>query len=243
MKLAFSTLGCPEWTFDEVLQYGEQYGFQGVSFRGIHGEMDLRKIPQFAEAERPATIRRLADAGLEPAMMMASARFALADPGERQKHLDEARAAIDLAAAMGAPAIRVFGGAIPEGVEPEAAYGWVAENLPIYALNILITTATDLWALRYPDSHQLYVLDRSTVHPDGSSAELRSRRIRTRSERLSEIPSVVFASEPMDGESGWRLMDSGELIHVDADLRLTSGIAFPDPPAQLLRPGGSPDPV
>lgn len=136
---------------------------------------------------------------------------------------------------------RRSGGDVSAGLQ--RAVGWVAENLPIYALNVLITTATDLWALRYPDSHQLYVLDRSTVHPDGRSADLRSRRIRARSERLSEIPSVVFASEPMDGESGWRLMDSGELIHVDADLRLTSRIAFPDPPAHLLRPGESPDPV
>jgi sugar phosphate isomerase/epimerase len=129
MKLGFSTLGCPEWTFDEIIEYGSRYGFEGVSFRGVHGEMDLRKIPEFAPARRGETLRRMRDAGLEPTIMMASARFALADPAEREKHLEEAKAAIDLAAAMESPAIRVFGGAIPDGVKQEDAYGWVVENL------------------------------------------------------------------------------------------------------------------
>ena len=32
--------------------------------------------------------------------------------------------------------------------------------MPIYAVNVLLSTATDMWALRYPESHELYVLDR-----------------------------------------------------------------------------------
>lgn len=142
---------------------------------------------------------------------------------------------------------RLAGGDVDVGLR--RAVGWVAQNLPVYAINILMSTATDLWALRYPDSHQLYVLDRTaregaqgTQGTQGTSPELSTDRIRARSEQLSEVPSVVFASEPMDGESGWRLMESGELIHVDADLAITSRIAFPDPPAHLLRPAESSDP-
>ena len=142
---------------------------------------------------------------------------------------------------------RRAGGDVDVGLR--RAVGWVAQNLPVYAINILMSTATDLWALRYPDSHQLYVLDRTARQgaqgaqgAQGSSPELSTARIRARSEQLSEVPSVVFASEPMDGESGWRLMESGELIHVDADLAITSRIAFPDPPAHLLRPAESSDP-
>lgn len=123
------------------------------------------------------------------------------------------------------------------------AVGWVAQNLPMYALNVLISTPTDVWALRYPDSHELYILERNAPRAGGHAVDLRTQRIHARSDRLAGVPSVVFASEPMDGESGWRLLDAGELIHVDADLRITSSIAFPDPPAHLLRPGQSPDPV
>ncbi|HOB48987.1 MAG TPA: class II glutamine amidotransferase [Mycobacterium sp.] len=111
------------------------------------------------------------------------------------------------------------------------AVGWVADNVPVYALNILLSTATDLWALRYPESHELYLLDR----PRDGALEMRTRRIRAHSEHLAEIPSVVVASEPMDDDPAWRLLDPGELVHVDADLNITRRLEFPDPPKHLLR--------
>jgi predicted glutamine amidotransferase len=111
------------------------------------------------------------------------------------------------------------------------AIGWLADNVPIYAVNLLLSTATDMWALRYPDTHELYVLDRR--HPDERRLRLRSARIRAESEHLTSQPSVLFASEPMDGED-WRLIAPGELVHVDADLRIDTRVAFPDPPRHLL---------
>ncbi|WP_328360130.1 class II glutamine amidotransferase [Mycobacterium sp. NBC_00419] len=112
------------------------------------------------------------------------------------------------------------------------AIGWVAENLPLYAVNILLSTATDMWALRYPDTHDLYVLDR---RGQTGAFELRTDRIRARSDHLAGQRSVVFASERMDDNPGWRLLDPGELVHVDADLNITSRLAFPNPPRHLLQ--------
>jgi predicted glutamine amidotransferase len=43
------------------------------------------------------------------------------------------------------------------------AAGWVADNLPVYALNVILITDGELWALRYPDVHELYVLERAAV--------------------------------------------------------------------------------
>ena len=131
MKLSFSTLGCPDWTFDEILEYGRKYGFEGVGFRGVKGQMDLTRIPEFAPERRKETVKRLSTAGLAPMMMLTSVKFALSEAAERQKNLEDAKANINLAAAMGSPSIRVFGGKIPEGVKKEAAYGWVAENLRV----------------------------------------------------------------------------------------------------------------
>lgn len=111
------------------------------------------------------------------------------------------------------------------------AIGWLADNVAIYAVNLLLSTATDMWALRYPDTHELYVLDRR--HPDQRRLRLRSSRIRAESEQLTSQPSVLFASEPMDSED-WRLIAPGELVHVDADLRIDTRVAFPDPPRHLL---------
>lgn len=126
-------------------------------------------------------------------------------------------------------AVRANSGDVGAGVAE--AIGWLADNVPIYAVNLLLSTATDMWALRYPDTHDLYVLDRR--NPAQRRLRLRSARIRAESEHLTSQPSVVFASEPMDGED-WQLIAPGELVHVDADLRIDRQPAFPDPPRHLL---------
>lgn len=112
------------------------------------------------------------------------------------------------------------------------AIGWVADNLPLYSVNLLLCTATEFWALRYPDAHDLYILDRRGTVGD---FELRTDRIRAHSAHLTTLPSVVFASEQMDDNPAWRLLDAGELVHVDVDLTITSQLVFPDPPRHLLR--------
>ncbi len=118
------------------------------------------------------------------------------------------------------------------------AVRWLAANIPIYAVNILLSTATDMWALRYPGAHELYVLHRRYEHQTGApdaEFDLRTHRIRAQSEHLCTRSSVVFASEPMDDDRRWRLLEAGELVHVDAGLQITSGVVLPDPPTHLLR--------
>jgi predicted glutamine amidotransferase len=116
------------------------------------------------------------------------------------------------------------------------AMKWLAANVPIYAVNILLSTATDMWALRYPESNELYLLDRSdgTATPD-AKFDLRTKRIRAQSEHLLTRPSVVFATERMDDDARWRLLTPGELVHVDAALKITRSVVLPDPPTHLLR--------
>jgi predicted glutamine amidotransferase len=127
------------------------------------------------------------------------------------------------------------GGDVTAGLESAAR--WVAENLPLLALNIVMTTADSLWALRYPETHSLYVLERRADGPhrgrrldqNGSGG-----RLRVRADSLAELSSVVVASERLDDHPGWRALRSGELLHVGPDLHVTSRIALPDPPAHPL---------
>ena len=118
------------------------------------------------------------------------------------------------------------------------AVRWVSRELPIYALNLVLTTADGIWALRYPDTHDLFVLERPAGgshghrHFEGASA---AGRIRVRSAHLSDTPAVIIASERMDEHPGWQNLASGELIHVETDLTVHSTMAVREPPAQLLR--------
>ena len=116
----------------------------------------------------------------------------------------------------------------------------IAAELPLYSLNLLLTTPTELWALRYPESNELWILERSIggfTPGEGFDEASASGIMRVHSGELSILPAVVVASEPMDSSGGWRMFESGELVHVDSDLRVTSTIAVPDPPAQMMELG------
>lgn len=128
--------------------------------------------------------------------------------------------------------IRTHDGDVTAGLVD--AMTWLADNVPIYAANILLSTATDLWALRYPESHDLYVSDRREL-PAGNRFHLRTDRIRAESHHLRDRPSVVFATKPMDDPSRWQLLEPGELVHVDAGLGISRDLVLPDPPRHLLR--------
>jgi predicted glutamine amidotransferase len=109
------------------------------------------------------------------------------------------------------------GGDVAAGIE--RAVRWIAHTLPIYSLNLILTTPNELWALRFPAANGLFVLER----PAGSAPlEAVGSRLEARSTRLAEHPSFVVASERMDGETGWRPLAPGELLHVGPTLAVTS---------------------
>jgi glutamine amidotransferase len=95
-----------------------------------------------------------------------------------------------------------------------------------------------VWALRYPETNELWLLDRrSDSAGSGTALDARSDRIHARSGELAGRPSIVLASEPMDGEAGWRLLDSGELVHVGPNLKVDARTPFPPQPSEPLAPG------
>lgn len=123
------------------------------------------------------------------------------------------------------------------GAGISSAVRWIAANLPVYALNLVMATRDDLWALRYPDVHELWVLRRDAGGPCGErhlDAAGAAGTVRVRSEHLAHHPSLIVASEPMDADPGWRLLVPGELLHVDRDLIARSTIALPELPVHPL---------
>ena len=119
----------------------------------------------------------------------------------------------------------------------ESAAGWVADNLPVLSVNFVLIDAANLWALRYPDQHELHLLQRDAGGSDTGSEHLRhagKRGMRIHSESLAERPAVIVATEPMDDDRGWRELQSGELLHVDGSLNVRIKRILDRPPTHLL---------
>jgi hypothetical protein len=71
-----------------------------------------------------------------------------------------------------------------------------------------------------------------TRHLDAASA---AGTVRVRPGALGARAAVTFASEQMDEDPGWRMLEPGELVRVDRDLRVSSSVAIDVAPAHQLR--------
>ena len=147
----------------------------------------------------------------------------------------------------------LHGGDVGAGIT--AAASWIAANLPVSVLNTVVAAPGELWALRYPGQHALHILERppgrsslqrspgSSQTPAGSKGlHVRSATSSMHVPGLHDAPSVVIASEELDGESGWQMLAPGELVHVGPDLKVHSAVVISQPPARLVPlPADSPN--
>jgi predicted glutamine amidotransferase len=129
------------------------------------------------------------------------------------------------------------GGDVAAGIA--SATRWIAAQLPVLSANFVLTEADQLWALRYPDANELYVLDREAGGGAESGPQPLHHRsstghIHVGSDELSQRPAVIVATEPMDDNPGWRGLESGQLLHVDPELGVTITTIVDRPPAHPL---------
>jgi glutamine amidotransferase len=132
------------------------------------------------------------------------------------------------------------------GAAITAAARWIAAHLPVSSLNTIIATPGELWALRYPGQHALHILERPAGPSERPAAtaglHVRSSTSSVHAPDLYSVASVVIASEQLDGESGWRMLAPGELVHVRPDLSVQSAVVIAEPPQRLIPiPGQNPN--
>ncbi|WP_168207352.1 sugar phosphate isomerase/epimerase family protein [Microlunatus elymi] len=128
-KIGFSTLGCPGYTVDEVAALARTEGFDGVEIRFIRGEVDLTTLDEFSPVAIAQTRKVFDDAGVEVNCIDTSVRFSSADAAERKAQRELAKINCEIANALGARYLRVFGGSRPNGIDPGSFTTAVAEGL------------------------------------------------------------------------------------------------------------------
>ena len=107
MKVAFSTLGCPEWSWSEILATAKDLGFDGIEVRGIGKELYAPAAGPFSEDSIDATKERLASLKLEIPLLSSSC--CLSEKDRVEKNMKEAMEYVDLAQKLGVPYVRVLG--------------------------------------------------------------------------------------------------------------------------------------
>ena len=132
IPIAFSTLGCPAWDWNKILDFAQQHGFSAIELRGLGGNMDLPSNPVFSAVRIEQTKKEIREHNLRIACVSSSAQMYVEDSAKREKELADARRFIDLARTIGAPYVRVFGGKAESETSPapdEATKKRVASGL------------------------------------------------------------------------------------------------------------------
>ena len=124
MKLAFSTLGCPTWSLAEVAAAAKKFGYQALEFRGLTGELDIRKIPALAPENIAATREILGDT----AICVYGSSLTMDSSVSRADTIKEGREVIDICASDGIPFIRVFGNEVFPEEDEKAALEHIASG-------------------------------------------------------------------------------------------------------------------
>ena len=128
--LSFSTLGCPDWTFQQIVDFAAANNFNGLEIRGILRELDLTKCKEFNSAESIlATNKSMKEKGLKFIDLGSSAAMHHGDGAERQRNLADAKQFIDLAQQLQCPYIRVFPTNLPKDQDRNATIGLIISGL------------------------------------------------------------------------------------------------------------------
>lgn len=139
-KTAFSTVACPDWTLELVAQSASEWGFDGVELRTFGpASTGFACDPALTSPEKVRRI--LGQSGVDPAVVASSVGFA--EPirpaligrviSDTERSVRDAKAAIDLAAKIECPLVRVFGYEHPAKEKRKSAIRRVSERLALAA--------------------------------------------------------------------------------------------------------------
>ncbi len=113
MKFSFMTFSCPELELGGVLDLARRYGYDGIEPR-VDSQHRHGIEPAAAPQQRREIRRKVGASGIQLSCIATSCRFA--DPANARENAERARQCLELAADVGAPCVRIFGGKLGEGL-------------------------------------------------------------------------------------------------------------------------------
>ncbi len=133
MKLSFSTLACPEYSFADIYSMATDLGFDGIEVRGLGDDIfDNKRNMPFATENLEDTVKKLSSLGLEVSILSSGCCLKHRELTEQNKELISEY--IYAAKALGTKYVRVLGDDGPEAVDggdDEEVLAQLKEILPI----------------------------------------------------------------------------------------------------------------
>ena len=129
MKISFSTLACPSWSIQTVIEQAHALGYDGIELRFIENSDRLWELPALQGDGLKETRNRLASAGLIIPCVDTSCFFHYTEGSQRRQSLEMGERMVELAAALNVPGIRIFGDRVQPGADLASTAAWVADGL------------------------------------------------------------------------------------------------------------------
>lgn len=114
MKISFSTLACPDFSWTDIYSMAKDFNFDGIEIRGLGNDIFAVKAKPFTEAQLPNTVEKLKSLGIEIPCLTSGSCLKFKDKHDEVK--TEITAYAELAEKLGASFIRVLADLEPNPV-------------------------------------------------------------------------------------------------------------------------------
>ncbi|NLV36825.1 MAG: AMP-binding protein [Clostridiaceae bacterium] len=148
MKIAFSTLGCPDFDWPDIYSMAKDIGFDGIEIRGLGKDIFAVAAQPFTQEQLPKTVKKLEELSLEIPCLSSGCCLKFADKADENHN--EIVQYIDLAVKLKTPYIRILG-----DLEP-CADGEVDDEVVLAALRRLIPIAEEKGVILLVETNGVY---------------------------------------------------------------------------------------
>lgn len=128
MKICFSTLACPDYSWTDIYSMAKDIGFDGIEIRGLGNDIFAVQTKPFTDPQLPLTVKKLKELGLTIPCL--SSGSPLRDKENHNKCIIEITQYIVLAQKLGTPYVRVLGDTDPRPIA-EADDEYIAALLKV----------------------------------------------------------------------------------------------------------------
>ena len=222
MKISFSTLACPDFSWTDIYSMAKDLGFDGIEVRGLGEDIFAVNARPFTDAQLPKTVEKLQSLGLEIPCLASGCSLKCKE--DYDKNISEITQYVVLAKKLGTPYIRVLGDLRPQ------AEGEVDDSFVAASLKLLGTIAQGFGVCLLVETNGVYadtkrlraLLDKVAMpsvaalwdmhHPYRYAGEAPAQTV----ENLGNYIKYVHVKDSVmkDGRCEYRMMGEGDLpIH------------------------------